>query len=308
MWKMKPIYMQEADVSGSPGAAPATPGTSPQTGAPAAASTGGSVLSQGGQALSAGQAPAATGGDPQPGPLDWVPEKHRVLKDGTQELDLDATAKKLADANRAFEKRFGAGDVPPKTPEEYKFEKLPEGITFEDIKADPKMQSFIKGAHALGFTNAQLEFAMNEHLGIMSETIAASESLSVEECTAELRKSWPSQKDFQLNTGNAYRAFKAFADPADQDAMEELGNHPALVRMLANIGRELQEDEPIESGSAAAQNWDQEVAALRAHAGYADASHPEHKIVIQKIDALYSKRYGTQKSRLGGGKTFSMAS
>lgn len=306
MWKMKPILMQEADAGGSPGAAPATPGTTPQGSSqtpPAASPT--SVLAQGAQA--AGTTPPHAG-TPPPGPMDWVPEKHRVLKDGTQDLDYEATAKKLADANKAFEKRFGSGDVPPKSAEEYDLKQLPEGITFEEIKNDPAMSKFIKGAHARGLTNAQLEWAMNEHLSIMQGAINASQDMSVEECTAELRKAWPNQQDFELNAGNAYRAFKAFADPADQDAMDELGNNPLMVRLLANIGRELQEDKPIEAGTPAAQNWEQEVAAIRANPAYMDSSHAEHKQLQAKMNALYEKRYGTQKSRLGGGRSFSMAS
>jgi hypothetical protein len=183
--------------------------------------------------------------------------------------------------------------VPPKTAEEYAIETLPEGITFDDIKADPAMQSFMKGAHARGITNAQLEYVLNEHLNIMGSTMGAAEQMSIEECGQD------------RNLGNAYRALQAFAaTPEDADALDEIGNNPALVRMLAKIGAELQEDEPIHEGSQAAQSWEDEIATLRSHPAYLDRSHAEHKQVMAKMDAMYSKRYGTQKSKLGGGRSF----
>lgn len=303
MWKMKQIYQQEAEAGGVPGSAPTTPGAPAQGGQAPTPSSGASLLSQGAAAAQAGagQQSAAPSS-----PFDWVPEKHRVVKEGGNDLDIEATAKKLADANRAFEKRFGSGDVPPKSPDEYNIETLPEGITFEEIKNDPAMASFMKGAHARGITNAQLEYVFNEHLNIMASTLRANEQLSIEECEAELQKTWANPTEYQRNLGNAYRAVQAFAaSPEDAEALDEIGNHPALVRLLAKIGSELQEDEPIQEGTQAAESWEQEVASLRANPAYTDPSHPEHKQVISKMTALYEKRYGTQKSKLGGGRSFS---
>lgn len=302
MWKMKPIYMQEAEAGGAPGTAAAAPGPTPQGSQAPAPAAGGSILSQGAAAAQAGGQPAAP-----TAPFDWVPEKHRVVKEGGTDLDIEATARKLADANKAFEKRFGSGDVPPKTPDEYAIETLPEGITFDDIKADPAMQSFMKGAHARGITNAQLEYVLNEHLNIMYSTMGAAEQMSIEECGQELRKTWSNPTEYDRNLGNAYRAMQAFASSQeDIDALDEIGNNPALVRMLAKIGAELQEDEPIEEGTPAAQNWDQEVANLRGHVAYSDPAHPEHKHIHAKLTAMYEKRHGTQKSKLGGGRSFSL--
>lgn len=301
-WKMKPIYMQEADAGGAPGAAAAAQGTPPQESQTPSTQSGGSILSQGAAAATgAGQAAAAAT------PFDWVPEKHRVIKDGSTDLDVEATARKLADANKAFEKRFGAGDVPPKTPEEYVIDKLPDGFSVDDIKGDPVMLDYIKGAHALGMTNAQLQYALNGHLNILKDTIGASEQLSIEECGQELRKTWANPTEYDRNLGNAYRAMQAFvASEEDAAALDEIGNNPALVRMLAKIGAELQEDTPIGEGTQAAQDWDGEIASIRANPAYLDSSHPEHKQVMAKMDALYSKRYGTNKSKLGGGRSFSL--
>jgi hypothetical protein len=302
IWNVKPIYQQEAETGGAPGAAAAAQGTPPQGSPAPTPTTGGSILSQGAAAATgAGQAAPAN-------PFDWVPEKHRVVKEGGADLDIEATARKLADANKAFEKRFGSGDVPPKTPEEYAIESLPEGVTFDDIKADPAMQSFMKGAHARGITNAQLEYVLNEHLNIMGSTIGADEQMSIEECGQELRKTWANPTEYDRNLGNAYRALQAFADsPEDAEALDEIGNNPALVRLLAKIGAELQEDTPIGEGTQAAQDWDGEIASLRANPAYLDSSHPEHKQVMAKMDALYSKRYSTNKSKLGGGRSFSLS-
>ena len=84
------FFMAEAGEGGDP----STPA------APAAPAPTGSVLDSGN-----------TGND-------YIPEKYRTNKeDGT--LDLEASSRKVAEAYKQLETRFGSGDVPPKTADEY---------------------------------------------------------------------------------------------------------------------------------------------------------------------------------------------
>ena len=301
MWMMKHSLMNQAgSESGAAGAATAATGAATQGSATPGTGAGSSVLAQGQAAAKAAGGTTETGSNP----FDWMPEKHRVLKDGTQDLDVEASARKLAESYRSFEKRFGAGDVPPKTADEYKAENLPDGITWDEIKSDPTMVSFIKGAHAKGMTNGQLEWALNEYLGNIKNTLAADYQNSVEQTIAALKETWKDQAEYDRNMGNAYRAAQAFAQGDDYAELGELADkYPSVARLLAKVGAELQEDRSTPDTQTTVQDWESEVAAIRANPGFMDNRHPEHKQLNAKITQLYAKKYGNKPQYMGGGRT-----
>ncbi|MCZ7253157.1 hypothetical protein NK293_23265, partial [Salmonella enterica] len=80
-------------------------------------------------------------------------------------LDLEQSSRKMAEAYKHLETRMGSGDVPPKTAEEYavKLEGV-EGFDWDEFKADPDTQSFLKGAHAKGLTNDQVQYVIGEYM------------------------------------------------------------------------------------------------------------------------------------------------
>lgn len=214
--------------------------------------------------------------------------------DGT--LDLDASTIKMADGLEAANKRIGTGDLPPATPEEYAPEGLPEGVSFDELKADPMYQTFLKGAHEKGLTNAQVSYVLNEYFARAPDIAAGAAQVDVDAAAAELKKSWTTEADFKANLSHAYRATSAVAAKAGVDvaAIEAspLGSNPLFLRLMASLGPEFAEDVSGGGGSLAATDFDTQLAEIRSHAGYTDARHPEHKALMQRKQALYERRYG----------------
>lgn len=252
-------------------------------------------------------APAAAPSAPAD-PNAWLPEKHRVLAaDGA--LDLEASARKVAEAYTHAERRIGSGDVPPKTVDEYKVtvpEALAETIKADELAASAEFKGFLGKMHGLGLNQTQLD-------GVVGELLTRSEALrsgtatqSAEQCNAALSQTWPSPAVRSEQIGLAFKAFNAFAAEGDKDLMDEIGNNPVAIRLLAAVGKELQEDVPIVAGSPEANTWDDQLAAVTTHAGYMDRNHPEHSKLMARKEQLYNQRYGTKKQVLGGGVTFSM--
>ena len=231
----------------------------------------------------------------------WMPEKYQVKKpDGT--LDMEASSRKVTDAHTALEKRLGSTEPPPKTAEEYAPNLEIEGFNWDEFKADPEMQGFLKGAHSKGITNDQLSFVLGEYINKAGALMGGSADLDVENATKELQQSWKTTQEFDANVQSAFKAFDAFADPADRDKVDAIGNNPIIVRLLANIGKEMKEDKPIHEGTASAQTWEEEVGKIRANPAYTDKNHAEHKGLVTKMETLYQKRYGTKQQILGGGR------
>ncbi len=249
-----------------------------------------------------GGAFAAVAADPNnqqtPAPIaERIPEKYRVTKDdGT--LDLEASADKLLGGHSALEKRLGSGDLPPKTAEEY----VPaiEGFDEADIKelqADPLYQQFAKDAHAAGFSNAQLNFAIKTFF----DRNVAEAGMSNEDFRKALEPTWAADGGYEKNMASAMRVIKAYAPDATAEEIAQIPNSPLLAKVLAKVGRELGEDTPISLSPQQVGDWEGEVAKLKASEAYNNPNHAEHKQAVEKMTALFGQRYGKKERALSAG-------
>lgn len=228
---------------------------------------------------------------------EYIPEKFRVMgADG--KLDLAASSKKVAENYAALEKRMGTGDVPPKTPEEYAPEGLPEGVDIAELSKDPLYAGFLKGAHAQGLTNKQVSYVLNEYLSRAPEIAAGAKTLDVEACTTALKETWSDPAAFKTNLSAAYRVTSVVAQKAgiDMAAIEgsAIANDPTFLRLMAALGPEFAEDTAVAGATQlAAADFDAQLNEIKAHPAYMDGNHPEHKALMQRKADLYAKRYGT---------------
>ncbi|MEL4888573.1 hypothetical protein N6P31_16175 [Pectobacterium betavasculorum] len=230
-----------------------------------------------------------SGAQGQPGASDWVPEKFRVMgEDG--KLNIESSARKLAEAHAGLEKRFGSGDVPPKTADEYAPKVEAEGFNWEEFKADPEMQGFLKSAHAKGLTNDQLGFVLGEYMQRAGGLVNGAAELDQEAAATALKETWKTDAEFKQNIGLAYRAFKSLAE--DGDDINAIGNNPMVIRMLAKVGKEMQEDSPV--GTEVNLEEQQSVRDLMKSEAYTNPKHADHERVSARVRAYYAKTYGDQ--------------
>ncbi|HET7663887.1 MAG TPA: hypothetical protein VFK31_09640 [Rhodanobacteraceae bacterium] len=238
----------------------------------------------------------------QQGDTDWLPEKFRVQgEDGN--LDVDASARKLAQSYGELEKNRPSGKVPEK-PEDYAPEGLPEGVDFDEIKADPIYQGFLRGAHAKGLTNDQVSYVLGQYMELVPDLLEANVRVSADEARAELGKVWQNDQAMTQGLTSASKAVRGFGAEGDvpgsaERLMAKYGNDPDFLAFAAAVGKEMQEDQPIAAGSPAAQDWDGKVAKLKADPAYNDPDHPEHKQKIEEMRQLYNQRFGQKGQRLG---------
>lgn len=233
---------------------------------------------------------------------DWIPEKYRTNKeDGS--LDLEASSRKVAEAYKHLETRLGSGDAPPKSAEEYAPKIEVEGFNWDEFKADPDVQSFLKGAHAKGMTNAQVEYAIGEYLKFAPGLVQGGAQLSSEDCTAALKAVWADDQAMKTNLQSSYRAVEAFASPEGQpgsfqNLMAKYGNDPEFIAFTANIGKELAEDTLITQGVASEQDFEVKTAELRKQLEELAPHDPKRAQIQQQLNGLYEARYNKKSSRL----------
>ena len=264
--------------------AEAPEGGDPSTAAPAAPTPTGSVLDSGAQP-------------------DYFPEKYQVKKeDGS--LDLEQSSRKLAESYKHLETRLGSGDIPPKTADEYavKLEGV-EGFNWDEFKADEGTQSFLKGAHAKGLTNAQVEYVIGEYMKAAPGLVEGGVQLSQQDCAATLKAAWGDEQAMTQNVRASYRAAETFASepgkPGNFAALQaKYGNDPDFIAFTANIGRELKEDNAINGGAQVNEaDFNIKAAELRAQLQALPAHDPKRPGVQAQLDAMYEQKYSKPKTR-----------
>lgn len=237
-------------------------------------------------ALSAGQPPAEN-------PYEFVSEKYRVNKeDGS--FDVDASFKKVAEAHSHLEKRFGSGDVPPKSADEYKVA-VPDQFKEAWQADDPQFKDFAAKAHELGLNQAQFGFFMDKFFEIVPAVAGEASALTVESCDAELGKIYQTPQAIDAAKDAARGAIEALArgygmNAADIDA--QLGNSPIFIQLMAKLAPEFREDGNVQGGM---MNSQEDVGALMRSQAYKDDKHPDHGKVQAKIRAHYERKFGSQQ-------------
>lgn len=206
------------------------------------------------------------------------------MKKDDGSIDTDASLAKMAEGYAGLEKRMGAGDAPPATPDDYALA-LPEGVSIDALKADPLFKGFLKGAHARGMSNADVSFVIASYQQRMA--MAA----SPEAGEAELRKEWITDDQMARGLADSYRAVKAFAGGDEQMARleQKFGSDPDFVRLMARIGKELREDTPVAGALSDVEQASLE--SLMASPAYHNAKDPKHAETVARVQAMYRKRY-----------------
>ncbi|SEB73159.1 hypothetical protein SAMN05216178_2041 [Pseudomonas saponiphila] len=236
---------------------------------------------------------------------DWMPEKYRTSKeDGS--LDLDASSRKMAEAYRHLESRMGSGDAPPKSADDYtvKLEGV-EGFNWDEFKADESTQSFLKGAHAKGLTNDQVQYVIGEYMKAAPGLIEGGVQLTQQDCTAALKSVWTDDQTMRTNVTASFRAAEAFANPEGQpgsfqNLAAKYGNDPDFIAFTANIGKELREDSQINGGAPVSEaDFNVKAAELRQLLVELPPHDPKRKGVQAQLDEMYNRRFGKPQSRLG---------
>jgi hypothetical protein len=276
-----------------------------QGGAGAGAGAGAAAAAPPPNALQAGAAapaPAPAPGAAPASPNAWLPEKHQVMKaDGT--LDLEASARKVADAYGHAERRIGTGDIPPQAVDGYKVnvpEALAEKIKAEDLAKSEDFKDFLGKMHAAGLTQKQLDAVSAEMLERGIKLREQMPALDAAKAEADLRTTdgWKTDQEYGAKVRAAFSAGKQYGGEDFDGILADYGNDPRVIRLLANVGAELAEDtQPSAEAQAQAQ---QSLDELMADPAYTNSRDPKHAMHVAKVNAMQAKVAGTKELATGG--------
>lgn len=164
------------------------------------------------------------------------------------ETNGEATGEEGSDAGEK-----GEGEDKPEVPEKYEFNK-PEG--FEGELDDSALEAFEPLAKELGLTQEQAD----KLVGIHAESVQKAHQAAAEQHSQQM-ETWNKElrsdpefggANFDANLKSAQKAVEQFGVEGLKEALEEtgMGNHPALVRTFAMIGKQISEDGFVSGGKS----------------------------------------------------------
>lgn len=258
-----------------------------------------------------GSGPIENGGSTFEGPewMSGLPEDLQSSKSLSKFKDVENLARGYVNA----EKLIGRDQIPmPKTDDEFMeaYTRLgcPEDVNgykvtyepFEDESIrgimDADLKSFLPWAKEAGLNNKQATVIFNKYAGHIKGLMAqrdAQVSSEMASAQAALKSEFGEQTDAKLAFAN--RALSALGDESLIEAITNsgLGRNPAFIKMMVKVGElhaeELGIDKTGSSGLMSPNDLSNAISELQAHPAYLDASHPEHKAIVNRVTQLFAR-------------------
>jgi hypothetical protein len=221
---------------------------------------------------------------------DWMPAKFHAS--GANGFDLEASARKMAESYSAMERRMGSPAAEMPTSAEGYVVNVPEDMR-EGFEETEILKGFKDRALAAGLSQTQFDFMMGEYFSIAPNLVRGGLLVDREVAEADLRSVWTTEAQFKKEVAGAHRAFMEFADPRDHGRIDEIGNSPVMLRILAKLSKEMQEASgipPTAQGGGAAS-----VKELMASPAYTDPKHPDHASTSARVKQHYQRRFGNNE-------------
>lgn len=178
-------------------------------------------------------------------------------------------------------------------------EALKGSLDAEAMAKDPKMQAFLKDALGKGLTQGQLDFTVQAWAERVADMVGGAKQRSEADCVAELRTQdgWKTDAEYLAQVQKAFRAGKVYGGADFDGILADYGNDARIVRMLANVGKDLGPDGNTPHGGGALPDADVDV--LMKSPAYLNKNDPQHAVVTAKVKAHFDAKHGTGPARGG---------
>ena len=171
---------------------------------------------------------------------------------------------------------------------------------YKEYFREESMNEFRNVAHKIGLNNEQVKALMDFQIAEINHEVenrGSQINVQREEVEQTLKQEWGF--DYDKNIRAAHRALQVYGDNDVLELMNtEAGNHPALIRMFANLGSEVTEDmakntlnNRLAVSPLAARQEIQQVMNDPNHP-YFNATHREHLEAVEKMRQLHEKAFG----------------
>lgn len=178
---------------------------------------------------------------------------------------------------------------------EYKVAYESDGIS-EDIKATlaEDLKAFLPMAKANGLNNKQANGIFSEYVKLMAASAKdAQEKKDAEFAAADkaIKAEFGETTEVKLELANRMITALGGEKVVNAIANSGLGRNPEFVKMMVKLGEahaeQLGIDKTGNNSLMTPADLRAQIATLQAHPAYMDASHPEHKSVVDRVQQLF---------------------
>lgn len=180
----------------------------------------------------------------------------------------------------------------PKSPAGYR---LDHSSWPKELPYDEKGEKdFLENAHRLGLSKGQAQGLAQWYNGVAGNAFRAIQQMrenARKEAENSLRQELGPAMEQHISAARSL--LREFADPTALQELEQgMGNHPALVKMLAKVGLMLQEDNALGmAGSSAptltADQLRENINKELLDPAYLDGGHSRHDAVVSRVNSYF---------------------
>ncbi len=165
-----------------------------------------------------------------------------------------------------------------------------EGFDFDEFKAIPENQEFLKEALAEGVDNKNLNFFLKKYNEIIPSLMENNAVMDNETTVKTMTEAWGAEAEQNFGYAQAV-AGNLIANgvlTAEEVNDPSFGNNPLVLKMAAYFGQQLNEDTPP---SNTQQSGAESIQSLMQSEAYLNENHPDHKRVFNQVQNFYQKQY-----------------
>ena len=172
---------------------------------------------------------------------------------------------------------------------------FPDNDTLQSAMGDD-LKVFLPMAKEAGLNNKQAALIFGkyvEHIKGLATQRDTQINAEMTRAEAALKAEYGEQTDTKLAFAN--RALSALGDKELITAITDsgLGRNPAFIKMMVKVGEmhaeELGIDKTGSSGLMSPNDLSRAISELQAHPAYLDASHPEHRVIVDRVAQLFAR-------------------
>ena len=198
----------------------------------------------------------------------------------------------------------------PKAAEEYTIEAHPDAPDQLRQNMEKNVGWFKQTAHKLGLTQRQAQDFYHEYSGLVTQANKTANDRVESEMTS-------AQAHLKTELGEAYEGKMALANRAISEIGGEdliglfersgMGRNPTVVKAFIRMGEMMGEEVGLDkTGQSTDSNdsLDAQIAEIQANPAYTDGKAPEHKVLVDKMQKLMSRRHPEEQQAPGTFRLF----
>lgn len=206
---------------------------------------------------------------------DYLSDKFKTYKEGTEELDLDTTLNKLATSYTELEKKFSSRSILKDSKQELDL----SGYDEEFLTNNKDLVDLAKEARLDKDSLSKLTDMYNSKI---KQVLEYKEQEVYDDTVSQLESIWGKDTEKQIN----YARLAVSKLGLSEEETDKVGNSLAFIKLAAAFGSQLGEDTVSNKPTSTSS-----IQELMSNPAYYDSKHSDHKSIKEQVAQYYKQNF-----------------